>query len=40
MMTIKASYSEHIIQIDFGDSTAHHIKHIAPDLQQQKVCDL
>ena len=35
MLTDRVSYSENVIQVDFGDSATDHIKHVTPDLQQQ-----
>ena len=35
MMTVRVAYGEHIVQIDFGNSTAHHVKDVAPDLQKE-----
>lgn len=36
LFTDRAPYSEHIVQVDLGDSATDHVKNITPDLQQER----
>lgn len=36
LLSDRAPYSEHVVQVDFGDSATDDVKNITPDLQQER----